>query len=252
MSHTVHLGYAAPMGQPLRQVFFDATDTLLRVKDSVGVIYARVASQHGLHASSAAVDASFRTEIRAVPQRPRPGATPDEIAALERDWWRQIARRTLAPFGAFERFDAFFDEVFELFRSPSVWEFLPGARETLHVLCSQERRLDIISDMDSRLFDVLTAFSLDDVFETVCLSFRTGYAKPDPRFFQAAARRLESEPRHCLHVGDGVVNDVEGALSAGMHAVLLDAGDAAALPAGAQRIRALDELPALLARLERD
>ncbi len=53
-----------------------------------------------------------------------------------------------------------------------------------------------------------------------------GISKPDRRIFTKLCRALSVEPEHGLHVGDGIVEDIGGALSAGMKAALIrrDAG----------------------------
>ena len=50
----------------------------------------------------------------------------------------------------------------------------------------------------------------------------TGFAKPDPRMFAAAADTLRVRPEQVLHIGDDAALDVEGALAAGMQAAWLN------------------------------
>ncbi len=73
--------------------------------------------------------------------------------------------------------------------------------------------------------------------------------KPHPRFFEAALAKAGAEAACALMVGDRVDNDVEPALAAGMHAVLLDREgqvDVASNP-GFPVIRSLHDLPGLVA-----
>jgi putative hydrolase of the HAD superfamily len=74
--------------------------------------------------------------------------------------------------------------------------------------------------------------------------------KPHPSIFAAALQRLGVTAAEAVMVGDSFRHDIEGALAAGMRAVLLNRGDAAA-PAvhGSARvptIHSLRELPELL------
>ena len=48
-----------------------------------------------------------------------------------------------------------------------------------------------------------------------------GAAKPDPRIFREAARVLGVEPAACLHIGDDLALDVQGAREAGLSALWL-------------------------------
>jgi HAD superfamily hydrolase (TIGR01549 family) len=71
-----------------------------------------------------------------------------------------------------------------------------------------------------------------------------GKIKPDPSIFRAALERLRAEPHEALMVGDQPEDDVEGARSIGMEALLLDRDDR--FPERTDRIRSLTELSALL------
>jgi putative hydrolase of the HAD superfamily len=53
-------------------------------------------------------------------------------------------------------------------------------------------------------------------------SFHHGKTKPHASIFRAVLDLLDVQPHEALMVGDSVDDDIEGALSAGMHAVLLD------------------------------
>lgn len=235
----------------IRHVFWDATNTLLRVRGSVGVIYAGLAGKHGLVANSATIDQRFPGVIASIPQALHPGMSQDEIQRTERSWWRRVAQEVLAPFGDFPDFDAFFEEVFEMFRTPAAWELMPGARAALEALRLQGRRLGIISDMDSRLFDVLEAFGLDRTFDVVCLSFQCGFQKPDRGLFDLALERGSARASHAAHLGDSPRSDVQGALDAGMIAIHLDPERQGGAAPGAHVIHHLDRLPDLLLQLDR-
>jgi HAD superfamily hydrolase (TIGR01549 family) len=80
-------------------------------------------------------------------------------------------------------------------------------------------------------------------------SARWGVEKPSPAFFARLAEEAGAEPAKIAYVGDRVDNDVVPALAAGMVAVHIRRGPWGHLhepPAGAVRIRSLDELPAAL------
>lgn len=238
------------MGPRIRHVFWDATNTLLRVRGSVGRIYADLARRHGLAADADEIDHRFPDIIAAIPQPLRPGMSKTEIQEIENAWWRRVARDVLEPFGPFPRFDAFFDEVFETFRGRDAWELLPGAAEALVALRSQGRRLGIISDMDSRLLDVLAAFDLTDTFDVVCLSFQCGFQKPDRRLFDLALSRSGAQASGAAHLGDSPRSDVQGALDAGMVAIHIDPERQGDAPPGSHVIHDLTQLPKLLERLD--
>jgi HAD superfamily hydrolase (TIGR01549 family) len=71
-----------------------------------------------------------------------------------------------------------------------------------------------------------------------------GKIKPDPSIFRAVLERLEVEPHEAVMVGDQPEDDIEGARSIGVEALLLDRDDR--FPERSDRIRSLAELPAAL------
>jgi putative hydrolase of the HAD superfamily len=78
----------------------------------------------------------------------------------------------------------------------------------------------------------------------VVTSAEVGVAKPEARVFERALAIAGAEPGEALHAGDKVDNDVEGAVAAGIRAVLVQREGEP--PAGVAAIRSLRELPALL------
>jgi putative hydrolase of the HAD superfamily len=62
---------------------------------------------------------------------------------------------------------------------------------------------------------------LSDAFDAVLASAEVASQKPDPGIFLEACRRLGVLPHRTLHVGDSVVDDIEGARNAGLQALLV-------------------------------
>jgi 2-haloalkanoic acid dehalogenase type II len=77
-----------------------------------------------------------------------------------------------------------------------------------------------------------------------------GTAKPDPRIFHEACRRLNLRPHEVLHIGDDWALDVAGAHGAGLRSAWVRREGDVAMPAGAARadcvVRDLNELVAWL------
>lgn len=95
----------------------------------------------------------------------------------------------------------------------------------------------------------LEDLGLRERFETV-IATQEGWRKPHPEGFQRVCDELGVRQGEAVYVGDGLVNDVEGALSAGMTPVWIDRYDERhPLPKGAHRIASLGELESLLAGL---
>jgi len=83
-------------------------------------------------------------------------------------------------------------------------------------------RLGILSNTQSFDLEILYRDGLAGLVDDVCLSSDCGLLKPDPRLYGHAASRLGLPPERILMIGDNPTDDVEGALSAGLSALLLD------------------------------
>jgi putative hydrolase of the HAD superfamily len=223
-------------------IFFDVAGTLIGVRGSVGEIYARIASRHGLSSDPAELEANFVSAFREQSSDPCLAPEDSDPVDAERRWWRELVARVFEGRMAPEAFEGFFHEVFEVFRTAEGWELFPDTVPTIERLRGRGYRLGIISNFDSRLDDLLPALGLTSCFEQVVLSWRVGFAKPDRRIFTLACERMAVIPARALHVGDSVSEDAEGALAAGLRAVLLDRKDLHSGWRRGRRIRTLAKL----------
>jgi putative hydrolase of the HAD superfamily len=234
---------------PVRQVkviFFDAVGTLIETSASVGEIYGRVAREFGFEAEPQILQQNFSHSFRLQPPLAFPAGTPEsELVVLEKGWWRNLVRTVFDGLGPFPRFEEFFGEVFERFRGREFWNVYADVTPALTELKRRGLRLGVISNFDSRLYDVLMACGLDRFFDSVHVSTRVGAAKPDPLIFQAALSHHAVEARRAWHVGDSLREDFEGAMAAGLNAVLLDRDDSYAGNAPADRIKSLEQIVTL-------
>jgi HAD superfamily hydrolase (TIGR01549 family) len=114
----------------------------------------------------------------------------------------------------------------------------------------QERglKIGVISNSHRSLDAFRDHFSLTGLIHVHISSAEHGYMKPHRSIFDAALERAGVQAAQSMMVGDSLKHDVEGALKAGMRAVLLRrSGEMSpGLPDGLPVIRSLYELPALL------
>lgn len=125
---------------------------------------------------------------------------------------------------------------------------MEGAQRLLQQLHNDGYYLGIISNgaHDSRLATVNNT-SFQPLIRELVSSGSFGYAKPDARIFLAAIAAAGFQPSQCMYVGDHPVNDIQGALSAGMQATWLQGyHPASEVALGAHTIEQLSELTALL------
>ena len=91
-------------------------------------------------------------------------------------------------------------------------------------------------------------FSLRNIITVSVSGAEHGYMKPHPSIFEAALERAKVRADQSMMVGDSFKHDIEGALNAGWHAVLLRrSGEVPyTLPEGLPVIQTLPELLPLL------
>jgi putative hydrolase of the HAD superfamily len=204
-----------------RGVLFDAGGTLIRVRGSVGAVYAGVAAAHAVEVCEDEIEGRFRTAFARMPPLCFPAASPADLPALEREWWKDLVRKIYTGV-AFPDFDAYFNDLFEYFADPLSWELFPDVRSALESLYERGVRMGIVSNFDGRLLRICEGLGIASFFDTIALSARVGHAKPDPRIFQIALGPLDVVAGEALHVGDSEEEDVVGAQSAGLRALLID------------------------------
>ena len=232
-------------------VFFDVAGTLIRVRDGVGVQYARVAARFGVVADPKTLEREFPRAFRAAPRMAFPGATPAAVPALEREVWRKIVRDVFAGagrLGAFSpgAFDAYFDAVYRHFEDPATWDIFPDVVPALSALDEMGASLGIVSNFDSRVLRILEGLDLSRWFRSVTLSSQVGATKPAPAIFMRALAQQGVDPSRAYHVGDSPGEDGDGAVAAGLHAVLIDRSGRHADRPGLVRVESLSALPGLI------
>jgi putative hydrolase of the HAD superfamily len=109
--------------------------------------------------------------------------------------------------------------------------------------------LALVSNFDHPPFarSLLERLGLTEEVDLIVISGELRIDKPDPRIFQHALRAFACAPEEAVFVGDSLESDIAGARAVGCWPVLIDMANAHPHYPGA-RIRALGELPALLAR----
>jgi putative hydrolase of the HAD superfamily len=239
------------MSQSIRVVFFDAADTLFHINGSVAEIYLRHAVEFGFSPKPdalPAIEQAFRRAFRDAPPPLFAATQPADIKQSERLWWFDIVHNVFYRVGMFERFDDFFERVFQVFEDPTSWQLFPETVATLAILKEQGLELGVISNFDSRLFAVMRGLGLERTFDTISISSLSHAAKPSPKIFQMALEKHAVDPDEAIHIGDSLRDDVEGATKAGLHAVLLDR-QGKQQASGVQTIQSLDQLLPIIGRL---
>lgn len=205
----------------IKAVFFDAADTLFYIRGGLGNVYSSVAAKYRPAPDPASVRAAFSKAFHSAPALVFGGLSPEDRRASEKKWWYSVVKRVFEDVGMFDEFDAYFNELFEVFRQ-GAWRLFPETREVLSRLRERGFRLGVISNFDTRVYDVCKALGIYDYFSSFVISSEAGFAKPSPRIFEIALRDQGVSPEESIHIGDSLEYDIVGAESSGMNSLLLD------------------------------
>jgi putative hydrolase of the HAD superfamily len=232
--------------RPIKAIFFDAAGTLFTVNGSVGDIYARLAREHGKDVAVADLELGFRRSFATAPSMAFPGAAVEQISTLEKQWWKTLVQNVFTPLGAFPRFDAYFDALFDFFARAEAWRLYPETAATLEQLRQQGFTLGVISNFDSRLFGLLDGLGIAQFFDPVVISTQAGAAKPEATIFKQALTRAGSSPAEAIHIGDSYEADITGAQQAGLTPILVERSGKNQNAEGCLQVKNLLELLTIL------
>jgi len=211
------------MSKP-KVIFLDAVGTLFGVKGSVGQVYSAIARSFGVLASATELDAAFYDVFKATSPPAFPHTSAAEIPGKEFLWWRDVTKRTFQNVETshkFIDFDVFFSRLYRHFATAIPWEMYPDVIPCLQRWREERIELGVISNFDSRLYQVLEALDLKRYFSSVTISSEVGAAKPDPKIFQSAIAHYQVSPEETWHIGDSRGEDYEAAKAIGMQGFLL-------------------------------
>ena len=224
-------------------VFFDAAGTLIEANPSVRTVYADVLRGRGYEVEEAEIGERFRHAWAGLREKTRSEPPYGTTEAEARQWWRRVVEATYERWDLGGRLDAVFEELWEHFARPEAWRVYPDVEPCFAQLRAESVGLGLISNWDVRLHDVLQGLGLWDLFDEAVISCDVGAEKPDRAIFRAALDRAQLSPEGALHVGDSREADLEGALNAGMSALLLQRDAGSDKADGEAIIHRLTEIP---------
>lgn len=227
----------------IRAVFFDVDFTLIYPGPTFqGEGYRRFCARHGLAIDASRFDEAVAAASYILDEVEEPlyddglfvhyTATIIERMGGQGAAVMHAAREIYAEWATNHHFEMY-DDVGPVLRE------LAGRALTLGVISNSHRSLDAFKDH----------FALNGLIHAAVSSAVHGYMKPHPSIFERALADAGVRASEALMVGDSLKADVEGALGAGMRAVLLrrsGEAPAAGLPDGVPVIRGLRELPTYL------
>ncbi len=202
--------------------FFDAANTLLYPYPSVGEVYAQVASRYGVETTGEAVQRAFRQAWGPVETLARNDPVRYGVGEPDgRRFWHTLVHATFSKLTVPEHFDDFFEELYQLFKQPTVWRLFPECLEVLQTLRQQGYMVGVISNWDIRLLELLQSMGLMTYVQHVSISALVGWEKPHSAIFAHALAAVAVPPARALHIGDNLQADALGAHQAGLQPLWL-------------------------------
>jgi putative hydrolase of the HAD superfamily len=229
-------------------IFFDAGDTLLGPHPSFLELFSTVCEEHGYDVPPEVVG---RVQSKLAPNlidlAEDTGVDNPSFSSEEsRRFWGYLYVRFLEELDIDDSDLA--TALLDRFSTSSTYLLFDDVLTTLRRLHEQGYRLGLISNFEQWLEERLIELEVGPLFDVTVISGFVKIEKPDPAIYELALQRARVEPARAVHVGDSMSNDVEPAVSVGMHAVLLDR--AGRHPdSRVPRIESLEELPGVVAKL---
>ena len=219
-------------------MLLDAFGTLVALEPPAPRLRSELRRTIGLELSAEAAETAFRAEIAFYLEHHLEGADERSLDDL-----RDRCAGVIAEALALER--RALPGVREAMLASLRFSAHPDAAPALRALRARGLRLVVASNWDCSLPQVLEDAGLAPLVDDVVSSATVGAAKPDPAVFGAALAAAGAGPVDAVHVGDSLVNDVEGARAAGVRGVLLDRSGGDPRP-GVETIGSLGDLASLL------
>jgi putative hydrolase of the HAD superfamily len=208
----------------IRWIVFDAVGTLIYPTPKVGRVYFEIARAHGSALSESEIAQRFSVAFASSEQADL-GTTSsllvESTTSEEREVarWQDIVAEVVCDL---ENTTACFEELFEHFGKPTAWNIFDDVADTITNLKSAGYQIAIASNFDKRLHSVCEGHAAISHIQKRFVSSEIGFRKPVKAFYSAIIDACGADASETLMVGDGVTNDVQGALDAGWQAIHID------------------------------
>jgi putative hydrolase of the HAD superfamily len=204
----------------VRAVFFDVDFTLIVPGPTFrGEGYQRFAARYGMQVD---VSAFERAVASAAPILDEPDG-----AAYDAEIFVRYTRRIIECMGGTgDSLDACAREIYAEWAACQHFDLYEDVAPVLRELAGAGVRIGLISNSHRCLASFQSHFELEGLIAGAVSSSEHGLMKPHPSIFHAALNLLGVPAADSVMVGDSVRQDVDGAIAAGMQAILLHRGSA--------------------------
>jgi len=228
---------------PLRAVFLDIGDTVMRAEPSWEDIYATAFREEGIDVPLDELHDALRKAYHHGGWGFENGFDPTPETSFRRTI--EVDSAAIAALGLPPMPESFYRRLNDLFLKVSSWHVFPDALPALDGLRARGLVIGAVSNWVWQLPELLHSLELMKHFDFIAASARIGFEKPNPGIFRFALSEAGVDASEALHVGDHLDADVLGARNVGIPAVLIDRRgryDPDEVPANVPHITSLAEL----------
>ena len=180
--------------------------------------YRAFCARHGIDVDPATFDAAVSSAATILDDHEDSQYDAEIFVAYTRHIIEQMGGRTT---GSPQGIDACAREIYAEWAANHHFELYEDVPAALRDLTQAGIRVGLISNSHRCLDSFQSHFELGEFVAASVSSAIHGYMKPHPSIFRAVLDQLQVAPTDAVMVGDSVTQDIEGALLAGMRAVLL-------------------------------
>jgi putative hydrolase of the HAD superfamily len=202
-----------------RAVFFDVDFTLIHPGPMFGGAgYRAFCARHGIDVDPERFDAAVAAAAPLLDQ-------PDD-AIYDPEVFIVYTSRIIEGMGGHgPNLDACSREIYDEWAACHHFVLYDDVPPVLKTLAGAGIRVGLISNTQRCLTSFQSHFELRGLIAATVSSFEHGRMKPHPSIFEAALAQVDVAAGDAVMVGDSIRHDIEGALRAGMRAILLHRGD---------------------------
>ncbi len=210
------------LSQNIKVISFDAGFTLLEPAPSFGGILSKLAARRGYDCDPDMLTLRFFDAHHKYAKLSRiEGKGMYACEERSKYWWDKI---TIEAYGRLINSDdaqPLADRCYNELSKGSSWKLYPDVLPALEELSAGGYRLIVLSNWDRRLPGILKEIGIAEFFQSVYYSTSVEFEKPDEPFFRCVLEDLQIPAKSVLHVGDNLIDDLEGASRVGMHGIVV-------------------------------
>ena len=230
----------------IKAVFFDMYGTLAGFRPSRYEVQSEACGRFGIHITPEGITAGYALADAFMAKQNSVSPIRLLSPADTEKFFAEYERLVLRGAGV----DVTTERALEVWRAVGRMEYGFAAFDdvvpVLDELAERGLVVGMITNIDSDGAGLAASIGLTGRLDVIVTSSEVQAEKPSRRIFDEALRRAGVEARDAVHVGDQPTTDIDGALGAGLAAVLIDRDGNHPAFRRCPRIHSLSELPALL------